>query len=75
MFVYLFGAEQQQQILSCFCCAARYGPRTRSVEFSDEGQLVCDVKFAPFATGTRRERGQVSSNYYVTVSRVSHLRY
>ncbi|KAJ0398762.1 hypothetical protein P43SY_009830 [Pythium insidiosum] len=39
-----------------------YGPRndTRSRrEFSQEGQLVCDFKFAPFADAAgRRERGQ-----------------
>ncbi|TMW69577.1 hypothetical protein Poli38472_001733 [Pythium oligandrum] len=39
-----------------------YGPRndTRSRrEFSQEGQLVCDFKYAPFADSTgRRERGQ-----------------
>lgn len=39
-----------------------YGPRndTRSRrEFSNEGQLVCDVKYAPFADKVgRRERGQ-----------------
>jgi exosome complex component MTR3 len=43
-------------------CAV-YGPRndTRSrKEFSHEGQLVCDFKYAPFADITgRRERGQV----------------
>ncbi|CAI5742191.1 unnamed protein product [Hyaloperonospora brassicae] len=42
-------------------CAV-YGPRadTRARrEFSKEGQLVCDVKYAPFADEwTRRERGQ-----------------
>ncbi|RLN97683.1 hypothetical protein BBJ28_00019718, partial [Nothophytophthora sp. Chile5] len=42
-------------------CAV-YGPRndTRARrEFSKDGQLVCDVKFAPFADAvTRRERGQ-----------------
>lgn len=40
-----------------------YGPRndTRSRrEFSNEGQLVCDFKYAPFADQVgRRERGQV----------------
>lgn len=43
-------------------CAV-YGPRndTRARrEFSNEGQLVCDFKFAPFADPDgRRERGQV----------------
>jgi ribonuclease PH len=43
-------------------CAV-YGPRndTRARrEFSNEGQLVCDFKFAPFADPEgRRERGQV----------------
>lgn len=46
-------------------CAV-YGPRndTRSRrEFSKEGQLVCDFKFAPFADAVgRRERGQVSGD-------------
>lgn len=43
-------------------CAV-YGPRndTRARrEFNDQGQLVCDFKFAPFADAeARRERGQV----------------
>ncbi|CAH0475638.1 unnamed protein product [Peronospora belbahrii] len=42
-------------------CAV-YGPRTDTRarrEFSKEGQLVCDVKYAPFADKlARRERGQ-----------------
>jgi ribonuclease PH len=42
-------------------CAV-YGPRTDTRarrEFSKDGQLVCDVKYAPFADKlTRRERGQ-----------------
>ncbi|KAG7385547.1 Exosome complex component MTR3 [Phytophthora pseudosyringae] len=42
-------------------CAV-YGPRTDTRarrEFSKDGQLVCDVKYAPFADkATRRERGQ-----------------
>lgn len=49
-----------------------YGPRndTRSRrEFSNEGQLVCDFKFAPFADPVgRRERGQVGAS-----SRTSRL--
>ncbi|KAL7995055.1 putative ribosomal protein S5 domain 2-type [Plasmopara halstedii] len=44
-------------------CAV-YGPRNDTRprrEFSKDGQLVCDVKFAPFAEEmTRRERGQDS---------------
>ncbi|KAI9917727.1 hypothetical protein PsorP6_012355 [Peronosclerospora sorghi] len=42
-------------------CAV-YGPRTDTRarrEFSREGQLICDVKYAPFADEwSRRERGQ-----------------
>lgn len=42
-------------------CAV-YGPRTDTRprrEFSKEGQIVCDVKYAPFADMmSRRERGQ-----------------
>lgn len=53
-----------------------YGPRndTRSRrEFSNEGQLVCDVKYAPFADHVgRRERGQVPSDTRLVLD-MSHL--
>ena len=38
-----------------------FGPRatTDGSQYSDQGGLVCDVKFAPFAcAGGRRERGE-----------------
>jgi exosome complex component MTR3 len=39
-----------------------YGPRTATGrgEFSETGRVVCDVRFAPFATRVRRERTQTS---------------
>lgn len=37
-----------------------YGPRqSRNVQFSEQGRLWCDFKFAPFAQDQRRRRGQV----------------
>ncbi|TDH70164.1 hypothetical protein CCR75_003988 [Bremia lactucae] len=55
------GSAYVEQGRTRVVCAV-YGPRTDTRarrEFSKDGQLVCDVKFAPFADKlTRRERGQ-----------------
>jgi len=39
--------------------AAIYGPRqSKKAEFTEQGKLWCDFKFAPFAQLQRRKRGQ-----------------
>lgn len=47
-----------------------YGPRqpTRTVDYSEEGTISCDVKFATFATRTRGKVGQSADEKALSVA-------
>ena len=43
----------------------RHGPRpNKKLEFSDQGRVFCDFRYAPFAATQRRKRMQVIRDTY-----------